>query len=80
MQDRQQPMNPMIHLRLTQAKEFAHDDLKRIGLEVDQDKQELIFGSMQESFATPASGTLAGLALDGLCYASVGTGRMLRLR
>jgi hypothetical protein len=33
---------------LTQVKEFAHDGSKGISLEVDQDKQELIFGSMQE--------------------------------
>ena len=66
MQDRQQPMNPIVHLRLTQVKEFAHDDLKGIGLEVDQDKQELIFGPLQEPLATPASRTLAGLAFGGL--------------
>src|SRR5689334_11095751 len=41
-QDRQQPMNPIIYLGRTQAKEFAHDCLKRIGLEVEQKKQELI--------------------------------------
>ena len=59
-------MNPMVHLRLTQVKEFAHDGLKRIGLEVNQDKQELIFGPMQEPLAAPASGTLTGLTLGGL--------------
>ena len=59
-------MNPIVHLGLTQAKEFAHDGLKRIGLEVDQDKQELIFGPMQESLATPANGTWTGLTLGGL--------------
>jgi hypothetical protein len=37
-EDRQQPMNPIVHLRLTQGEEFAHDGLQRIGLEVDQDK------------------------------------------
>ena len=59
-------MNPIVHLRLTQIKEFAHDDLKGISLEVDQDKQEFIFEPMQESLATPASGTLTGLARSGL--------------
>jgi hypothetical protein len=34
------------NLRLAQIKEFAHDGLKRIGLEVNQDKQESIFWPM----------------------------------
>src|SRR3954447_15994125 len=59
-------MDPMIRLRLAQAKEFAHDDLQRIGLEVDQEKQELLLRSMQESLATSAGRTLAGLAGNGL--------------
>jgi hypothetical protein len=66
LEDRQEPMNPIVHLWLTQIKEFAHDDLKRIGLEVDQDKQEFIFWQLQESLATSASGALAGLTLRGL--------------
>ena len=65
LEDRQEPMNPMVHLGLTQAKEFAHDGLKGIGLEVDQDKQELIFGPMQEPLAAPAKGTSPGLTLGG---------------
>src|ERR1700677_4083817 len=59
-------MNPIVHLRLTQLKEFAQDGLNRIGLEVNQDKQEFIFWQMQESLATTASGTLTGLPLGGL--------------
>src|SRR4051812_28696015 len=59
-------MNPMIGLRLTQIEEFAHDDLQRVSLEVDQDEQELLLGSMQESLATPTTSPLAGLAFDGL--------------
>jgi hypothetical protein len=66
LEDRQEPMNPMVDLGLTQAKEFAHDGLKGIGLEVNQDKQELIFGPMQESLAAPAKGTSPGLTLGGL--------------
>jgi hypothetical protein len=66
LEDRQQPMNPVVHPWLTQVKEFAHDDLKGIGLEVNQDKQELVFWPMQASLATPASGTLTGLTLGGL--------------
>src|SRR4051794_23847106 len=51
---------------LTQVKEFAHDGLKGISLEVDQDKQELIFGSRQEPLAAPANRTSPGLTLGGL--------------
>jgi len=55
-----------VHPWLTQIKEFAHDDLKRIGLEVNQDKQEFVFWARQKSLATPARGTLTGLTLGGL--------------
>ena len=51
--DGQQPMNPIVHLRLTQSEEFAHDDLKGIGLEVDQDKQQLLFRRVQRPLAPP---------------------------
>jgi hypothetical protein len=66
LENRQQAMNPIVHLRLTQIKEFAQDGLNRIGLEVNQDKQEFIFWPMQESLATTASGTLTGLPLGSL--------------
>src|SRR6266542_2598594 len=59
-------MNPIIHPGLTQVKEFAHDRLQRIGLEVDQKKQELILGLLQAPFATPANRTLSRLAFGGL--------------
>src|SRR5436305_6080229 len=59
-------MNPIIHLGRAQVKEFAQDCLKRIGLEVDQKKQELILGLLQSPFATPANRTLARLAFGGL--------------
>ena len=62
----QQPMNPIMHPGLTQVKGFAHDRLQRIGLEVDQEKQELILGLLQPPFATAANSTLAGLAAGGL--------------
>ena len=66
LEDRQQPMNPIVHLRLAQTKELAHDNLKGISLEVNQNKQELIFWPMQEPLAPPASGTLTGLTFTGL--------------
>src|SRR5438046_583207 len=59
-------MNPIIHLGRTQVKEFAHDYLKRIGLEVDQKKQELILRLLQSPFATAAHRTLSSLAFGGL--------------
>jgi hypothetical protein len=58
-------MDPIIHLGLTQLKEFAHDDLKRIGLEVDQYKEEFILGPRQVPLATPTSRTLPGLTFGG---------------
>src|SRR5207248_2592137 len=66
LEDRQQPMNPVVHPRLTQLKEFAHDGLKGIGLEVNQNEQEFVFWLMQASLATTARGTLTGLPLGGL--------------
>jgi hypothetical protein len=40
--------------------------LKRIGLEVDQKKQELVLGLLQSSLATCANRTLSRLAFGGL--------------
>ena len=62
----QQPVNPIIHPGLAQVKEFGHDRLQRIGLEVDQQKQELILGLLQSPFATAAHRTLPRLAFGGL--------------
>src|SRR5207248_11114152 len=42
------------------------DCLQRIGLEVDQKKQELSLGLLQSPLATAADRTLAGLAGGGL--------------
>src|SRR4051794_6251780 len=66
LQDRQEPMNPTIHPGLTQVKEFAHDRLQRIGLEVNQQEQELIPGMRQSPLATTARRTLARLAFGSL--------------
>jgi hypothetical protein len=70
-------MNPIIHLGRTQAKEFGHDGLQRIGLEVDQEKQELILRLLQAAFATPTNRTLARLASGGLVCGVV---LLIRLR
>src|SRR5437879_6106387 len=70
-------MNPIIHLGRTQAKEFSHDYLKRIGLEIDQQKQELILGLVQSPLATCANSTLSRLAFGGLVC---GVELLIRLR
>jgi len=53
--DGQQPVEPEVHTRLTQAEEFGHDSLQRIGLEVNQQKQQLLLRAMQCSFAPSAN-------------------------
>src|SRR5262245_5710757 len=64
-QDGQQPLNPIVHRRLAQTEEFGHDDLQRIGLEVDEEEQQLLFRRMQSSLASGTRGPLAGLASQG---------------
>ena len=58
-------MNPLIHPGRAQVKEFAYDCLKRIGLEVDQKKQELVLGLLQAPLATSANRTLSSFAFGG---------------
>jgi hypothetical protein len=53
-------MDPIVHTRLTQAKEFAHEDLERIRLEIDQEEEYLLLGAMQDSLAASAGAPLAG--------------------
>src|SRR5881227_3658702 len=70
-------MNPIVHPGLAQVKEFGHDRLQRIGLEVDQQKQELILGLLQSPFATSANSTLSRLAFSSLVCGVV---LLIRLR
>src|SRR5436305_10798754 len=69
-------MNPLIHLGRTQVKEFTHDCLEWIGLEVDQEKQQLILGLLQAPLATSAHSTLSRLAFGGL---ACGVALLIRL-
>src|SRR5262249_3128360 len=39
----QQPVDPIIGPRLAYAEEFAQDGLQRIGLEIDEQEQQLLF-------------------------------------
>ena len=41
-QDRQESLNPAVHPRLAQAEEFAHERLQGIGLQVNQQEQQLL--------------------------------------
>jgi hypothetical protein len=62
LQDGQQPVNPVVHRRLTQTEEFGHDDLQGVGLEVDEDEQQFLFRAMQSPLTSPTSGALPGFA------------------
>jgi hypothetical protein len=53
-------MDPIVHARLTQAKELAHENLERIRLELDQEEEQLLLGTMQNSLAASAGAPLAG--------------------
>ena len=58
-------MDPRVHGRLTQTEEFPHDDLQRISLEIDEEKQQLLLGGMKCPPASSASRPLAGSACRG---------------
>jgi hypothetical protein len=74
LQDGQEPVNPVVHGRLAHAEEFGHHDLQRIGLQVDEDEQQLLLRRMQCPLAPATSGPLAGLACQGLVG---GVGRLI---
>ena len=42
--DGQEPAQPVVHPRLAQAEEFGHEDLERVGLEVNQEEQQHLLG------------------------------------
>jgi hypothetical protein len=65
LEDGQQPVDPMVHLRLAEPEEFAQDDLERVGLEVDQEEQESILGALQLPLPPAAAAALPGLARGG---------------
>src|SRR5947209_20469499 len=59
-------MQPIVHSLLTQLKEFTHEDLQRIRLEIDQQEQQLLFWEMQYTMTTSARKPLAGTASQRL--------------
>src|SRR5262249_45244857 len=57
-QDGQQPLDPRVHARLTQAEELAHDDLERISLEIDQEEEQLLLRTVQDALSASAGASL----------------------
>jgi hypothetical protein len=62
----QESVQPIVHPRLTQAKEFGHDDLEGVGLEVDQQEQQLLGGRGQGACPARAGEALARASGRGL--------------
>ena len=59
VQDRQQPVDPVVHPRLAQRKEFAQDRLQGVRLEIDQQEQQLLLRGVQHALAAAARKPLA---------------------
>ena len=62
LEHRQEAMNPVIGLRLTEAEQLALHDLERVGLLIDQNEQQLRFGRWQNRGTSTAGLPLASLA------------------
>ena len=58
-------MDPVVHGRLSQAEELAHEDLDGISLEIDQEEEQLLLGGMKCPPAPAASGPSAGSTCCG---------------
>jgi hypothetical protein len=65
-QHRQQPMNPVVGLRLAQSKLQAVQGLQRRGLLIDQNEQQFVFKRLQSSLGTTARLAVARFALRRL--------------
>jgi hypothetical protein len=63
---RQQAMNPVVCLRLTQAEEFSQDNLEGVGFQINQEKQQLLFGARKRTASPTPSKALARLPVHGL--------------
>ena len=61
-EDGQEPAEPVVHPRSAQAEEFGHEYLQRVGLEVDQEEQQLLPRFVERPGAAPAGAALAGAA------------------
>ena len=66
LQHGQELVNPVMGLRLTEAKLQAVHRLQRVGLLIDEDEQQLVFHLRQGTFDPTADLTLARLAFQGL--------------
>ena len=58
----QEPVDPVVHGRLAQPEQFAHEHLERVRLQVDQDEQQLLLRAAQDRPAAPAGLPKAGSA------------------
>ncbi len=59
-------MNPVVHPRLAQRKEFPQERLQGVGLEIDQQEQQFLFRRVEYTFAATAREPVPGLARQGL--------------
>ena len=59
-------MQPVVCPRLAQPKQFAQDGLQGIGLEIDEQEQQLLLWRVQHPLAAATREPLAGLACQGL--------------
>lgn len=70
-------MNPVVGARLTHAEQLAHYDLQRVGLQIDQDEEQLLL-TCPEGAAPPAAGQalalVSGHGLLTFIHAPVGFG------
>jgi hypothetical protein len=53
---------PVVGARLAQAEQLAHHDLQRVGLQVDQDKEQLLLNCPEGTVPSAAGQSLALLA------------------
>src|SRR5260370_20761124 len=59
-------MNPVVHPRLAQRKEFPQERLQGGGLEIDQQEQQFLFRRVEYTFAATAREPVPGLGRRGL--------------
>src|SRR4030095_15990203 len=71
LQYRQQALNPSVRPRLTQPKQLPQHGLQRIGLLIQQTKQEFLLCRRQLPFPPPAPLALAATPHRGLVFASL---------
>src|SRR5947209_20091156 len=59
-------MDPTVHPRLAQGKDFSQERVEGVGLEVAQPEQELLLRRVERPFAAAAGEPLPGSAGQGL--------------